>query len=224
MRFLSAARLHLAPVAALLALALASPPARAEGGRPPSDPSPMPSLPTERQPTPEEKALMDRREAEGMYASAWKDVQKARAEMAEAESLLAFTDSKVPEKAKKKSDSATKRLRRSADQFEAATKLSPDYHEAWNMLGYCWRKLGDQQKALQAYWECLRLAPDYAPAHEYLGEAYLQSGNLAKAKDELAWLDAKKAAEAESLRKSIAVYEKEHPQPEAAKASTGGSN
>ena len=37
--------------------------------------------------------------------------------------------------------------------------------------------------------EALRIDPKHRAAHEYLGEAYLMSGNLAKAKEHLAQLD-----------------------------------
>lgn len=165
---------------------------------------------------------MDRRDAEALYASGWNEVEKARAEMVEADSLTALADPKLAAKAKKKSESANKRLQKAADRFLEATRLSREYHEAWNMLGFCYRKLGDQQKAFQAYWECLRLKPDFAPAHEYLGEAYLSAGNLEKAKGELAWLKEKQAPEAATLEKAIAKYEQEHAQPAPPPVSSGG--
>jgi cytochrome c-type biogenesis protein CcmH/NrfG len=39
------------------------------------------------------------------------------------------------------------------------------------------------------YNEALRLRPDHRGAHEYLGEAYLMTGNLAKAREHLAVLE-----------------------------------
>jgi hypothetical protein len=42
---------------------------------------------------------------------------------------------------------------------------------------------------LAQYTEALRLDPNHRGAHEYIGEAYLQLGNVAKAKEHLAALD-----------------------------------
>ena len=198
------------------------------GGEPPSMPSTPPpsSTPAEQPMSPEEKAAADRKTAEGLYADAYKECDKAKAEMAEAESLSALNDPKQADKAKKKMDSAQKRLSKQADKFLTATNLDPKYYEAWNMLGYCLRKTGDHQKAMQAYWECLRLKPDYAPAHEYLGEAYLENGNLEKAQGELAWLKDKDPALAAELEKSVTKYVQAHPQtaPAAATTSSGSGN
>jgi tetratricopeptide (TPR) repeat protein len=177
--------------------------------------------------SPEEKALADRHTAEGLYADGYKECDKAKAELAEAESLSALSDPKALDKAKKKTDSAQKRLAKQIDKFQAATNLDPKYHEAWNMLGFCLRKTGETQKALQAYWECLRLKPDYAPAHEYLGEAYLEQGNIEKAQTELTWLKDKDATLAAELDKRVTKYMQAHPQtaPAAATAGSGsGSN
>jgi Flp pilus assembly protein TadD len=190
-----------------LVLSLALPGfALAEGSGPSGPPPPMPSTPAVQPQSPEEKALEDRRQAEDLYNSAYKDVDKAKAELAEAESLSAAGDAKLADKAKKKSESATKRFQKSVDKFQRATQLAPDYHEAWNMLGFCLRKSGDTQKAMQAYWECLRLKPDYVPAHEYLGEAYLEAGNLEKAQAELAWLKDRDPALAAQLDKKIQKF------------------
>ena len=191
---------------------------------PPPMPPSNPSLPPEadRQPeSPEEKAAVNRHDAEELYAHAYKEADKAKLELAEAESLSALGDAKSADKAKKKHESAVKRLGKQVDKFMRATQLDPDYYEAWNMLGYSLRKTGDSKKAFEAYWECLRLKPDYVPAHEYLGEAYLEAGNLEKAQTELTWLKDKDAALAAQLEKHIQKYMETHPEP----ATTGsGSN
>ncbi|HKA24436.1 MAG TPA: tetratricopeptide repeat protein [Candidatus Eisenbacteria bacterium] len=215
--------LTLLALALLLAWAGPRPSAASGGGEPPSmpPPSPPPSATPEQPMSPEEKAAADRKNAESLYADGYKECDKAKAELAEAESLSALSDPKAADKAKKKTDSAQKRLSKQIDKFQQATTLDPKYHEAWNMLGFCLRKTGDNQKALQAYWECLRLAPDYAPAHEYLGEAYLEAGNLDKAQAELLWLKDKDATLAAQLDKKVTKYMQAHPQT--APASSGGS-
>jgi Tfp pilus assembly protein PilF len=75
------------------------------------------------------------------------------------------------------------------------------------MLGYCARKTGDLKRAFDAYQKCLTINPEYEEAHEYLGEAYVMAGNLAKAKEQLAWLKSRKSEEAEELEEAIAKAE-----------------
>jgi cytochrome c-type biogenesis protein CcmH/NrfG len=69
-----------------------------------------------------------------------------------------------------------------------ASPGNADYH---SLLAYSIRKgpNPDMSLVFQHYNEALRIDPKHKGAHEYLGEAYLQVGNLAKAKEELAQLD-----------------------------------
>jgi tetratricopeptide (TPR) repeat protein len=84
-----------------------------------------------------------------------------------------------------------------------------DYH---NLYAYSMR-MGDKPEmdlVFRHYNEALRLDPKHRGAHEYLGEAYLQTGNLAKAKDELRALDDLcffACKEYSTLKKAIADYE-----------------
>ena len=86
---------------------------------------------------------------------------------------------------------------------------NPDYH---NLYAYSLR-MGDKPEmdlVFRHYNEALRLDPKHRGAHEYLGEAYLQTGNLAKAKDELRALDDLcffACKEYSTLKKAIADYE-----------------
>jgi tetratricopeptide (TPR) repeat protein len=60
------------------------------------------------------------------------------------------------------------------------------------------------------YNEALRLEPKHRGAHEYIGEAYLMSGNVAKAKEHLAQLDnlcTFGCDEYTKLKKEVAAYE-----------------
>ena len=67
-------------------------------------------------------------------------------------------------------------------QALAANPRNADYH---NLYAYSMRKGGNADMALvfQHYDEALRLDPKHRGAHEYSGEAYLMTGNLAKAKE-----------------------------------------
>jgi Flp pilus assembly protein TadD len=63
------------------------------------------------------------------------------------------------------------------------------------------------------YNEALRIDPKLRGAHEYLGEAYLMSGNVAKAKEHLALLDGlcgQSCEEYTKLKQAVAAYEQQH--------------
>jgi tetratricopeptide (TPR) repeat protein len=79
-------------------------------------------------------------------------------------------------------------LARARDKFRIAVGAAPDMKEAWNMLGYTSRKLGDYEESLQAYDKALALAPDYPEAIEYRAELFLLTGRLADVKEAYASL------------------------------------
>ena len=200
-------------LAGILALALVAGSALADGGG--SAPPPMPSNPPPgaQAPalSPEERAAIAKKKAEDTYAAAYRDVEKAQQEMQEAGTLRAAGDEKSVKKAAKSEESATKRLKKTADKFREVVAVIPDHANAWNMLGYSLRMSGDNDGAFQAYWKCLEIDPQHAGAHEYLGEAYLKTGKLEQARGELAWLTKKGAKEATILAASIAAWEKANP-------------
>ncbi len=72
--------------------------------------------------------------------------------------------------------------------FTKVTKQDRKNADAFNMLGYSYRKLGDYDNALANYQRALDLAPDHLGANEYIGEAYIELGDLAKAEEHLAAL------------------------------------
>jgi len=135
-----------------------------------------------------------RARAEGYYRKGWKQSEDAKADL----------------KAGKSKD-AEKKFAKALKQFDEATKLDAAYFEAWNMVGFCSRKTGDLKRAFDAYDKALTLKPDYDEAHEYLGEAYLMKGDVAKAKEQLAWLQEHKSDEAAELQESIDAVEKGKP-------------
>jgi tetratricopeptide (TPR) repeat protein len=202
-----------------VALALGAGTAQADGGgSAPSMPSNPP--PTAQAPplSPEEKAAIARKKAEDTYASAYREVEKAQAEMKEAEALRAAADEKSLKMAGDRDEAAGKRLKKSAARFREVVAVIPEHANAWNMLGYALRMTGDTDGAFQAYWKCLEIDPEHAGAHEYLGEAYLRTGKIEQARGELAWLEKKGAKEAKILAASIAAWAKANPDA-AAKAS-----
>ncbi len=128
-----------------------------------------------------------REEAERWYADAFEDVRKGR------EDLVAG-----------KTQNAGKRLRRARERAARAVDLDSTFYEAWNLVGYSARKTGDYPSAFAAYERCLRLKPDYAPAREYVGEAYVEVGDLVRAREQLRWLEKLGAAQdAKELQAAI---------------------
>lgn len=102
-------------------------------------------------------------------------------------------------------------------EFDAAIpalfKLVRDDSEnpdAYNLLGFSHRKTGKLDAALKYYKKALALEPGHRGAHEYLGEAYLELGDLAAAKQHLAFLDKDctlGCQEYSMLKKAVADYE-----------------
>jgi tetratricopeptide (TPR) repeat protein len=60
---------------------------------------------------------------------------------------------------------------------------------AYNRLGFAYRKLGDYRQAVAHYQRALALNPYHRGALEYLGEAYLEQGCLPQARDLLSRLE-----------------------------------
>ena len=65
---------------------------------------------------------------------------------------------------------------------------SPKNADAYNYLGYSYRKLGHRDQALAYYNHALSLDPNHRGALEYLGELYLDMSDLPKAEEQLAKL------------------------------------
>jgi tetratricopeptide (TPR) repeat protein len=55
-----------------------------------------------------------------------------------------------------------------------AIEEQPWHDDAYNLMGFAYRRLGDYDKALEAYDRALKLNPHHRGALEYLGEAYLE--------------------------------------------------
>lgn len=65
---------------------------------------------------------------------------------------------------------------------------SSQHADVYNLLGFSLRKNGDFKTALTYYTKALEFDPNHKAAREYLGELYVETGNLAKAKEQLAAL------------------------------------
>ena len=69
------------------------------------------------------------------------------------------------------------------------TVANPRSADGFNLLGYSMRNLKKYDESLVAYKQALTLDPKHRGAHEYIGIAYVQMGQLDKAKEHLASLD-----------------------------------
>jgi tetratricopeptide (TPR) repeat protein len=61
--------------------------------------------------------------------------------------------------------------------------------DAYNLLGFSHRRLGQVEAALAHYGKALALEPEHRGANEYLGELYLELGQLDQARERLDVLD-----------------------------------
>jgi len=67
-------------------------------------------------------------------------------------------------------------------------KANPNNADALNLMGFCLRKTGQADLALQYYNKALALMPKHLGANEYLGELYVELGQMDKARERLAVL------------------------------------
>lgn len=74
------------------------------------------------------------------------------------------------------------------ERFRTAVAADPDVKEAWNLIGYTSRRLGEYEDSLAAYDAALKLQPDYPEAIEYRAELFLLTGRLDDARSAFAQL------------------------------------
>ncbi len=66
-------------------------------------------------------------------------------------------------------------------EYERAIALGGRFPEAFNNLAYCYRKIGQIDKALELYKTALALRPTFPQAHDYIARTYLAKGDRALA-------------------------------------------
>src|SRR5215831_3940666 len=122
-------RLRILPAAALaVALGVVSVrPSHSMGTKPEPPPTPPPSsgMPTPSTPSGTEVSGA-RQDAERAYALAYEDLAKAK-----------------KDETAGNTKNAQKKYKKALERVENAVSLDPNYAEAWNLVGYASRKLGD---------------------------------------------------------------------------------
>ncbi|CAN7456432.1 tetratricopeptide repeat protein [Rhizobium sp. LjRoot258] len=80
--------------------------------------------------------------------------------------------------------------------------------DIYNLMGFTLRKTGDYRTSLTYYTKALELQPDHRAAREYLGELYVETGDMAHAREqltELARLCPGGCEERDDLQRAIAA-------------------
>ena len=72
---------------------------------------------------------------------------------------------------------------------ELAPMLETHQHaDVYNLMGFSLRKTGDYKQAYTFYQKALDFDPEHKGAHEYLGELYVETGQIERAREQLAVL------------------------------------
>lgn len=74
-----------------------------------------------------------------------------------------------------------KNYQEAIDLLKKYVKQEPKNADAYNYLGFAYRKTGKLPDAFKAYKKALAIDPKHRGAHEYLGEAYLMNKEPEKA-------------------------------------------
>ena len=93
--------------------------------------------------------------------------------------------------------------------FKKAVAGDAKNAEAYNLMGYSYRRMGEADPAFEAYAKALDLDPNHRGANEYLGETYLLVGDTEMAQAQLTKLKdlcGNQCRETVKLRKAIERY------------------
>ena len=91
-------------------------------------------------------------------------------------------------------------------EFQRAVALRADFAEAYNMIGFTYRKLGKLNLSLRNYENALKIRPDFPQAYEYLGETYLAADDLVHAMKDYLYLKDGGKPQAQELWEKIVAY------------------
>jgi len=114
------------------------------------------------------------------------------------------------------------RYKEAVEDLQKVVKDKPKSADAFNLLGYSNRKLGQYDLALRYYTKALDLDAKHRGANEYLGEAYLELNKLPEAEARLATLTEICGAdckETKALAEAVAQYKAGKRPPQSSRAS-----
>ncbi len=162
--------------------------ATASGSSVPAGPS-APSAPM-RTLTPEERAVE-------VYKNA--DEHRVKGKKLEDEAAT-----KTGKDAQKAADKSRSEYEKALKDFKSAAQLNPQLFQAYNGMGYAYRKTGDYTKALEMYDQAIKMAPGFFPeAVEYRAEAYLALNRIDDARQSYLDLFAADRKQADLLMASM---------------------
>ena len=92
---------------------------------------------------------------------------------------------------------------KSLKDFKKAADLAPSLYQAYNGMGFAYRKIGDYTKSLEMYDKALALQPGFPDAIEYRAEAYLALNRVDDAKQAYLELFASDRKQADILMKAM---------------------
>jgi Flp pilus assembly protein TadD len=85
---------------------------------------------------------------------------------------------------------AARQWSKAVDQLKITVSKNPKDADAWNLMGYSYRWLGQFEQSFSAYDKALALDPNHKGALNYSGIAYIKSGQKDKAAAQLKKLKA----------------------------------
>jgi tetratricopeptide (TPR) repeat protein len=96
---------------------------------------------------------------------------------------------------------------KSLKDFQKAAELNPQLFQAYNGMGYGYRKTGDYAKALEMYDRAISMAPGFYPeAVEYRAEAYLSLNRIDDARKAYLELFAADRKQADALMAAMKTW------------------
>jgi Flp pilus assembly protein TadD len=99
------------------------------------------------------------------------------------------------------------KYKKATKQLNKVVEEDDNNADAWNLLGYSWRKLDENRKSSKAYVRALEINPEHKGALEYQGELFIKLGELDNAKSNLELLRQlcpEGCSESEDLAKALA--------------------
>lgn len=87
----------------------------------------------------------------------------------------------IPTLADARADIKAKRWENAIEKLGVIVDANPASADAFNLLGYSFRNLGNTKRAMTAYTRALKLDPNHTGALEYQGVLFVMLGDLARA-------------------------------------------